>query len=70
MFWGPHFPRLFLYGGGHKGSLFRLAGGLAESQPSSPTSTPLSRAPLPVISLDKKDQALQQWGMPTTPSGG
>ena len=70
MFWDPHFPLLFPHGGGHKGTLFRLAGAWQSSSPVLPTSMPLYQAPSPVIFLDKRDQALQRWGMPTTPSGG
>ena len=44
--WDPHFPLLFPLGGGHKGTLFRLAGGLAESQPSSPHVHTLVSGPL------------------------
>lgn len=59
------------YGGEHKRILFRLAGGLAESQVhSEPTPTPLSQAPSPVIPPEKSSQASQRWGMTTTFSAG
>lgn len=53
---------------GTKEQCSRSAGGLAESQLRSiPMPTPLSQASSPVISLHKRDQASQWWGVFTTP---
>lgn len=69
--WDQYIPFLFPHGGGHKRALFGLAGGLAASQLHAvPMPTPLSQAPSPVISLGKRDQVSQRWGILTTPSLG